>query len=111
MSPDDLDTMTQHASEAALLLKRLAHETRLLILCHLCEGELSVGELNERIPVSQSVLSQHLSILRKDKILATRRESQSIYYRIAEQKAGQILGELHSLYCKPHERSCESSKK
>jgi len=97
----DPDAMEAHAAEAARLLSRLSHETRLLVMCHLSQGELSVGALNERIPVSQSVLSQHLAVLREDGLVVTRREAQTIHYRIADAKAARILSLLHDLYCKP----------
>jgi DNA-binding transcriptional ArsR family regulator len=100
-TPDDIARMEVHAGEAARLLKNLSHETRLLILCHLSEEELSVGELNRRVNVSQSVLSQHLAVLRKDGLVATRRQAQTIFYRLADDKAARMLALLHGLYCKP----------
>lgn len=100
-APVDPAAMRDHAGEASRLLGRLAHETRLLVLCHLCEGELSVGELNARIPASQSALSQHLAILRADGLVATRREAQTIYYRIADARAAKLLAVVHDLYCRP----------
>ena len=99
LSPAEIARMEAHAGEAARLLKNLSHETRLLILCHLCEGELSVGDLNQRVSVSQSVLSQHLAVLRKDGLVATRRESQSIFYRLADDKTARVLALLHGMYC------------
>ena len=98
----DLDpqTMQKHASEAVSLLKGLANESRLMIMCVLSEGEQSVGELNRRIQLSQSALSQHLGILREQGLVATRRESQTIYYRLANTPALSIIRELHAIYCK-----------
>lgn len=95
----DLAEMESHAREAAQLLKALANEHRLLILCHLAEGEKSVGELNDRVSVSQSALSQHLSVLRRDGLVATRREAQTIYYRLAEGPATKVVANLHDVYC------------
>lgn len=95
----DLAEMESHAQEAAQLLKALANENRLLILCHLAEGEKSVGELNDRVSVSQSALSQHLSVLRRDGLVETRREAQTIYYRLAEGPARRVVATLHDVYC------------
>lgn len=94
------EAMTRRAAEAARLLKALSHETRLLLLCHLVEGEFSVGELNERVPVSQSVLSQHLRVLRQDNLVQTRRESQTIYYRLADDRAERVLAVLYDMFCR-----------
>ncbi len=82
------------------MLRALANEQRLLILCHLAAtGELSVSALGERMSLSQSALSQHLARLREDGILAFRREAQTLFYHIADDKAAQLLGLLHNLYC------------
>ncbi len=88
------------AAEAAALLKLLANENRLLILCRLVmEGELSVGDLVEEIGLSQSALSQHLAKMREEGLLATRREAQAVYYRIADPNAARLLAVLKSIYC------------
>ena len=88
------------AGEAAALLKALANETRLLVLCHLAEeGELSVGGLLERIDLGQSALSQHLARLREEGLVATRKEAQTVYYRVCDPRAGQLLALLHDLFC------------
>lgn len=90
----------QRAQEAAGLLKAMANECRLLILCHLSvSGELSVGQLVERIGLSQSALSQHLAKLREERLVATRKEAQTVYYRLGDPKAEQLLALLHSLFC------------
>ena len=72
----------KHAPQAAAFLKALANDQRLLVLCALIDGSLSVGEINERVPLSQSALSQHLSVLRAAGLVTTRRESQTIYYAL-----------------------------
>ena len=95
----DMASMQKNAEEAAALLKNLANESRLQILCTLAEAELSVGELNERIPLSQSALSQHLKRLRQDGLVTTRRESQTIYYSLAQSPAVKIIETLHAIYC------------
>ncbi|MEM8949282.1 MAG: metalloregulator ArsR/SmtB family transcription factor [Pseudomonadota bacterium] len=87
------------AREASGLLKTLGNEHRLLILCTLLEGERSVGDLVEKIGLSQSALSQHLARLRRDGLVRTRRSSQTIYYRVAGVEAPAVLATLHSLYC------------
>jgi len=95
----DADQMQQRAADAAELLKLLANESRLQILCVLASGERSVGELNAKIDLSQSALSQHLKRLRDDGLVATRRSAQTIYYSLAESKALRLIETLHSLYC------------
>jgi len=96
--------MAAHASEAARLLRALANPHRLLVLCVLSEGELSVGELNERVPLSQSALSQHLARLRADGLVDTRREAQTIHYALAPGPAVGVIRQLHSMYCCPPSR-------
>lgn len=91
--------MRAHAGDAARLLKALANEKRLTILCLLVEGERSVGELNTQLDLSQSALSQHLAVLREDGLVTTRREAQTIYYGLAEGPAQRIIDTLHRIYC------------
>lgn len=91
--------MRPHAKSAATLLKALANEQRLMILCNLAEGELSVGELNDRLPLSQSALSQHLAVLRERGIVATRREAQAVFYSLRPGAASRVVGLLHDIYC------------
>ncbi|WP_376707961.1 ArsR/SmtB family transcription factor [Kangiella sp. TOML190] len=92
--------MMENSAEAAALLKILSNEQRLLILCILHENELSVGQLNEMLPnLSQSALSQHLSLLRKEKLVATRRDSQTIYYKLASNDAARIIHLMHDIFC------------
>ena len=97
----ELDLARMHASadEAADLLKTLSNPHRLLILCFLAEGEISVADLNERLPLSQSALSQHLAVLRMHRLVATRRDAQSIYYSLADSNALPIIRTLHDIYC------------
>ena len=95
-----LDAMEAKAAEAARLLRLLSHEKRLLVLCHLAgAGELNVGEMVNAVGLSQSALSQHLALLREDGLVATRREAQTIYYRLADPKAGRVLELLREMYC------------
>ncbi|MCL2658232.1 MAG: metalloregulator ArsR/SmtB family transcription factor [Betaproteobacteria bacterium] len=97
------DAVRSHSSEAAHLLKALANEKRLLILCLLAEGERSVGELNALLDLSQSALSQHLAILREEGMVDTRREAQTIHYSLASGPAFEVIQTLHSIYCAPRQ--------
>jgi len=94
-----LDNMRAHASDAAQLLKALANDHRLMILCVLAENEASVSQLNERIELSQSALSQHLALLRRDGLVSTRRSSQTIFYSLAPGPVMQFIQLLHDIYC------------
>ncbi|MDO8862219.1 metalloregulator ArsR/SmtB family transcription factor [Haliea sp. E1-2-M8] len=95
----DADAMALRAGEAAQLLKQLANEKRLMILCALVEGEQSVGALNAAVALSQSALSQHLARLREAGLVTTRRDGQLIYYALAGDKVPAILHVLHTVYC------------
>lgn len=91
--------MSAHAAAASRLLKALANEKRLMILCMLVEGERNVGEINARLDLSQSALSQHLAVLREDGLVLTRRDGQSVYYSLPKGSARRIVETLHGLYC------------
>lgn len=95
----NIKDMRDNASQAADLLKAMSNEHRLLILCHLGEKELSVTALNNFIELSQSSLSQHLARLRQDGLVKTRRESQTIYYSIANPSVVKLISFLHSEFC------------
>jgi DNA-binding transcriptional ArsR family regulator len=96
----DLKKLARQAGEAAALLKLLANEKRLLILCFLAvRGEMTVGELVDVVKLSQSALSQHLGKLRADGVVAFRRTSQTLHYRVADRRALQVLGVLKQIYC------------
>ncbi len=96
------EAMEAQAAEAARMLRLLGHEKRLLVLCHLVSaGEMNVGDLVAAVGLSQSALSQHLALLREDGLVATRREAQSILYRLADPRAARILGLMRELYCPP----------
>ena len=100
-----------HATEAAALLKALANDQRLLILCSLLNASLSVGEINERVPLSQSALSQHLAVLRGAGLVSTRRKSQTIYYNLADGPALKIMEVLYEAFCAPEARSRSPASK
>lgn len=89
------------AGEAAALLKALAHEARLMVLCQLLDGEHAAGALQAGSGLSQSALSQHLARLREDGLVATRRDAQTIYYRLADPKVARVLDTLAAIYCPP----------
>ncbi len=91
--------MRPHAARAAGLLKALANPQRLMILCNLAGGELTVGELIERLPLGQSATSQHLAVLREQGIVATRREAQTIHYSLQPGPAAEVIAVLHDIYC------------
>jgi DNA-binding transcriptional ArsR family regulator len=98
----DLAQLEASAAEAARMLRLLANEKRLMMLCQLVSaGEMNVGSLAEAVGLSQSALSQHLARLREDGLVATRREAQTIYYRLADAKAARLLELLRDLYCPP----------
>ena len=92
--------LERKAGEAAGLMKLMANENRLLILCRLSlAGEMSVTGLANAVNLSQSALSQHLAKMRDDGLLATRRDAQTIYYRIADPNAARLLNQLKDIYC------------
>ncbi len=93
----------RHACDAASLLKALASDRRLLVLCALIEGPLSVGEINERVPLSQSALSQHLAVLREAGIVTTTRQAQSITYELVPGPALEVMQALYRAFCAPQE--------
>lgn len=86
------------AAEAARFLKVLANDSRLMVLCSLNDGELSVGALQARVPLSQSALSQHLAVLRREGLVATRREAQTIHYRVADARVQQLMPAICDLF-------------
>lgn len=94
----------ESAGRAATLLRLLGNEKRLMLLCQLADGELSVRDIQSRVGLSQSALSQHLALLRAEGIVGTRRESQTIYYRIVDHAAMRIIETLAELFCPPEMR-------
>lgn len=91
-------SLEARAGEAAELLKLLANDNRLIVLCRLMDREMSVSELGEYVNLAQSALSQHLAKLRAQGLVAARREGQNIYYRIANATALKLVGALCELY-------------
>ena len=98
-STPTLSAMQRNADEAVAVLKGMASRNRLLLLCHLGDGERSVGELAEALGLAQSVVSQHLSLLRREGIVAGRREAQSILYRISDARVSKLMATMFALFC------------
>jgi ArsR family transcriptional regulator, virulence genes transcriptional regulator len=101
LSARELKAMQANAGAAVEVLRALSNEARLMVLCRLCRGEMSVGDLNAAVTLSQSALSQHLAKLRTEGLVATRREGQTIHYRIADKRVGQLVSALHDIFCRP----------
>lgn len=97
----NIDVMKAAADSASDLLKALANRHRLLIVCQLIDGERSVGDLAAFLDLRDSTVSQHLALLRKDGLVAARRDAQTIYYSIASGPAREILAALYRVYCTP----------
>ncbi|TNF33187.1 MAG: transcriptional regulator [Gammaproteobacteria bacterium] len=93
------DDMKHNAQSAAQWLKGFANEHRLMLLCSLADGELAVSELNARVPLSQSALSQHLAFLREAGHVVTRRDGQRIFYRLADDGPKAIIETLYQRFC------------
>ncbi len=95
----DLNQMAQSADRASALMKTLGHRDRLMILCQLADGEKSVGQIADLLEIPQSPLSQHLSRMRKEGLVNTRREAQTIYYSLKSGEASRIVEVLYELFC------------
>lgn len=108
----DLADFEASAGRAAALLRTLANEKRLMILCQLGDGELPVGALQEPLGLSQSALSQHLAVLRDAGVVATRREAQQVFYRISDPAAVRVIATLAAIFCpeKPPSRGASSRR-
>ncbi len=105
IEPGELES---HAGRAAEMLRSMSNKWRLMVLCNLVAGEKSVGELQRIVGISQSALSQHLATLRAKKLVAIRRDAQTIYYRLNGPEVAAILTTLYSLYCGPNALVCVS---
>jgi ArsR family transcriptional regulator, virulence genes transcriptional regulator len=99
LSPADADEMRTHAIDAAQLLKAMANDRRLMILCMLIGGERTVGELNAGVALSQSALSQHLAVLRQHGLVQHRRVAQTVHYALPPGPVRELIGVLHRTYC------------
>jgi DNA-binding transcriptional ArsR family regulator len=95
----EIDRMADSAREASEFLKALAHESRLMILCNLLDGEKSVGELEDFLSLRQSTVSQQLARLRLEGLVAARRDGKTIHYSIADDKVRAVIGVLYDSFC------------
>ena len=101
-APERLARDMESQSEAAAeLLKAMANPQRLRVLCLLVDREMSVGEINTLVPLSQSALSQHLAVLREKELVKTRREAQTVYYSVADGTVHDVIAALHRNFCAP----------
>jgi ArsR family transcriptional regulator len=99
--PMDLATFEANAEAVAALLKALGNQRRLMVMCKLAEqGEMTVSALAEEVGLGQSALSQHLAKMRAESLVTFRRESQTLWYRIADPRCEKLLATLYELYCK-----------
>ncbi len=101
-APEDFSKLTElhdMASHACVLLKAMANEWRLMILCQLSEGEKTVSELQSSLGLSQSALSQHLAVLRREKIVQSRKHAQSVSYSLSGDDAPKVMETLHDVFC------------
>lgn len=99
IKPEIPQTMESRAAHAAAFLKTLAHEGRLMILCHLGAGEKSVGQLENLLDIRQAAVSQMLARLREEGLVSTRREGKTVYYSLSDTNTEQLIGLLYSLFC------------
>lgn len=100
LSDLDIDQFESKATQAGTLLKALSNPKRLMIMCRLAMGEQSVGALESQVGLGQSSLSQHLAVLRRNDLVATRRDSRTIYYRLASKEAEAIMMVLYDQFCR-----------
>ena len=95
----DLNKMQSNANEVSELLKTMAHPERLMVLCQLTQGEVGAGKLQAHSSLSQSAFSQHLTVLRKHGLVKVRKESQQVFYSLADERVVSLLQSLQSLFC------------
>ena len=99
MSELSMQALAENASDAERFLKELANANRLMILCTLLDQEMSVAELNLKVPLSQSAISQHLARLREAGFVENRKESQTVYYRLADERVARLLPQFYDMFC------------
>lgn len=109
IEPDELDDMIGHIRDATGFLKALAHEGRLMMLCHLATGEKTVTEFEVLLSMRQPAVSQQLMRLRSDGLVTTRREGKSIYYAIADPRIATMVNALHDMFCGDDKRPITES--
>ena len=101
MDMKDLEQLQESAEKASRLLKALSNRDRLMILCYLAEGERNVSDLEQLLDLRQPTLSQQLSRLRSEELVATRRDGKAIYYSLASDEVRRVIGLLYEMYCAP----------
>lgn len=106
-NPPTLDQLKAKAPEAAAFLRHLANPSRLILLCHIAQGERSVTDLQRDLGFKQPALSQQLADLRRSGLVQTRRESRTIYYAIKDGRAAAVMAMLQQIFCGPAERPTE----
>jgi len=99
LAPDEMDSMMEQVRDAAGFLKALAHEGRLMMLCHLVSGEKTVTEFEKLLSMRQPAVSQQLMRLRSDGLVTARRDGKAIYYAIADPRVAQVVANLHEMFC------------
>ena len=99
MKPQQIEGMREAAEAACALLKAVGNRDRLLLLCQLIDGEKSVGELTAFLGIRDSTVSQHLALLRRDGIVAARRQGQVIWYRVESEPARRVMAVLYESFC------------
>lgn len=100
-SPEETEAFFAQARKASDLLKAMSHEMRLVILCLLSEGERSVGDIEAILSMPQAAVSQQLARLRLDRLVKTRRNGRTVYYRLANEEVTALIGTLYGLFCAP----------
>ncbi len=95
----DIEQLNDNAGEVAHLLKTMAHQERLMVLCQLMDGELSVSELQGNSSLGQSAFSQQLKVLRDNQLVTVRKESQQVFYALADARIKALITSLHDIFC------------
>ena len=111
MVSERLKTIQENALRASTLLKAMSNQHRLMVLCQLVPGEKCVSDLEQIIGLSQSALSQHLARLRRDNLVSTRREAQTIYYSLSGEEASAVIETLYGLYCEANATLYDNDQK
>ena len=104
-----MEALQANARRAAGLLKAMSNASRLVILCQLAEGERSVGELEHEVGLSQPGISQHLAVLRREHVVVTRRDKQTVFYSLASEDIAILMQTLHDVFCKPARRGARGA--
>ena len=99
LAPGEMDSMMEQVRDATVFLKALAHEGRLMMLCHLVSGEKTVTEFEKLLSMRQPAVSQQLMRLRSDGLVTARRDGKAIYYAIADPRVAQVVSALHEMFC------------